>query len=97
MKCIIECVIEIVGAILMIISIPLLISMFINIFKDLKQYSDNRYVVTCKRNERSYYTEMKYFKTRRDARHFIKLERHADKVLHNPRGIYFKYKIIKIK
>lgn len=100
MKYIIECVIEIIGAILMIISIPLLISMFINIFKELKY--DKRYKVICMSkskhgNNFPFYSERTDFLTRKEARLFIKSEKKSDKRYFNKHNMYFKYKIVKIK
>lgn len=55
------------------------------------------YKVICYNRKRSFSTNFEYFETRKQARHFIKSEKQCDKKLHNPYGLYFKYKIVKIK
>lgn len=49
-------------------------------------------ICTCKENNR-FYAEIEHFKTRKDAKNYIKSEKKNDKILYNPYGTHFKYKI----
>lgn len=52
-------------------------------------------ICTCKENKQ-FYSEIKHFKTRKDAKNYIKAEKKTDKVLYNPYEAHFKYKIVEM-
>ena len=55
------------------------------------------YKVICRCKENiQFYSETEYFKTKKDAKNFIKAEKKTDKVLYNPYGTHFKYRIVEM-
>jgi len=54
------------------------------------------YKVICYNRKIAFSTTFEYFETKKQARYFIKQEKQCDKKLHNPHGLYFNYKIVKI-